>query len=148
MNEIDDIDKKIIKMLQAYPNISHKKIASKVGRTQPTVGVRTKRMENLGILQKTYGINFKKYNRILFIIRLNIKNIDLIHEIKKEIGVLNIFKTIGEYNLIILYSPNTLDEGYNFIHNFKKKIKGRIDYEIVSSILKDFIHPLKMKLND
>ena len=53
MNEIlymDEIDKKIVKILQNRPNISHTDIAKKVNRSQHTVGLRIKRLMKAELL--------------------------------------------------------------------------------------------------
>ena len=40
--EIDNIDKKIIQIIQKEPNITHTNLAKKIGVSQPTIGIRIK----------------------------------------------------------------------------------------------------------
>ncbi|MHA1350914.1 MAG: Lrp/AsnC family transcriptional regulator [Promethearchaeota archaeon] len=40
--KLDDIDRKIITLVQDDPNLTHTQIAEKISRSQPTVGMRIK----------------------------------------------------------------------------------------------------------
>ena len=57
--KMDEIDKKIISLVQEKPNLTHTQIAEKVNRSQPTVGMRIRRLEEQGVLQFQAGINLK-----------------------------------------------------------------------------------------
>jgi len=56
---IDEIDCKIMDLIQKEPNLTHTQIAEHVNRSQPTVGMRIKKLENLGVLKYQAGINIK-----------------------------------------------------------------------------------------
>ncbi|MEJ2248602.1 MAG: winged helix-turn-helix transcriptional regulator [Candidatus Lokiarchaeota archaeon] len=53
--ELDEIDRKIIKIIEENPNITHTEIAERVDRSQPTVGLRIKHLEEKGILNFQAG---------------------------------------------------------------------------------------------
>ena len=57
--KLDDVDRKIISLVQEDPGLTHTQIAEKIDRSQPTVGMRIKKLEKNGILQFQPGINFK-----------------------------------------------------------------------------------------
>lgn len=70
--KIDDIDRQIINLIQEDPNLTHTQIAEKINRTQPTVGIRIRKLEGLGALQFQAGINIKKADMFLIIPTPNI----------------------------------------------------------------------------
>jgi len=47
--EMDDIDRKIVSLLEKDPEISQNKIAQEVGISQPSVGVRIRKLKKRGI---------------------------------------------------------------------------------------------------
>ena len=75
LNEIDEIDKNIIEMLQSKPSITHSEIAKKLDRSQPAIGARIKKLEDKGILATQIGVNFNQ--------------IDILNLIKVEISTSN-----------------------------------------------------------
>ena len=56
---IDDIDCKIMDLIQREPTLTHTEIAGHVNRSQPTIGMRIKRLERIGILKYQAGVNIK-----------------------------------------------------------------------------------------
>ena len=58
--KLDNTDRKIISLLQENPKVTHSEIAEKIKRSQPTVGMRIKKLTKKGILRIQPGINFKK----------------------------------------------------------------------------------------
>ena len=69
--KLDEIDRQIITLIQEDPNLTHTQIAEKINRSQPTVGMRIKKLEKEGILQFQPGINFKKVDLFLATVELN-----------------------------------------------------------------------------
>ena len=82
--KFDDIDRKIVEMVQSDPNVTHCEIAEKIHRSQPTVGLRIKKLEDLGVLEYQAGVNLKKSD--IFFASVNIQTnfpdelVDLINE--------------------------------------------------------------------
>ncbi len=68
---IDDIDCQIMDLVQKKPNLTHAQIAEHVNRSQPTIGMRIKKLENLGVLKYQAGITLK--NRDLCFARVDIQ---------------------------------------------------------------------------
>ena len=52
--KLDDVDRQIITLVQEDPHITHTQIAEKINRSQPTVGMRIKKLEkvNPGLAHK------------------------------------------------------------------------------------------------
>ena len=72
--KLDDIDRQIITLVQDDPNLTHTQIAEQINRSQPTVGMRIKKLEKEGILQFQPGINFKKVALHLATVEINSDN--------------------------------------------------------------------------
>ena len=65
---LDDIDKKILKLIQSDASLSVSKIADQVNLSQPPCWRRIKRLEDEGVIVKRVGIlNHKKLDLILVI---------------------------------------------------------------------------------
>ena len=62
--DIDNIDEQIIQIIQQKPNITHTNLAKKIGVSQPTIGIRIRKLESQGILNYQAGINVKTSNMI------------------------------------------------------------------------------------
>lgn len=70
MHLIDEIDLKIIELLQENSRIRHSELAEKVKLTVPAISERIKKLEDRGLIERyTTKINFKKvgYDVIAFI---------------------------------------------------------------------------------
>ncbi|KKK46377.1 hypothetical protein LCGC14_0576430 [marine sediment metagenome] len=48
---MDDIDKKIITLIQEDPDMTHSKIAKVIKKSQPTVGIRIKKLRDFRFLK-------------------------------------------------------------------------------------------------
>ncbi|KKM25543.1 hypothetical protein LCGC14_1593890 [marine sediment metagenome] len=59
---LDSTDITILKYIIEDPKISQHTIAKKINKSQPAVGARIKKYEELGLLQYQTGINFRKAN--------------------------------------------------------------------------------------
>ncbi len=57
--KLDDIDRQIISLVQDNPALTHTEIASRINRSQPTVGMRIKKLEKSWHLKIKPGKNFK-----------------------------------------------------------------------------------------
>ncbi|GAG89408.1 unnamed protein product, partial [marine sediment metagenome] len=52
---IDTIDCQIMDLIQKAPSLTHTEIATHVNRSQPTVGMRIRKLEKLGVLKYQAG---------------------------------------------------------------------------------------------
>jgi len=143
--KLDDVDKQIISLVQEDPNLTHTEIASKINRSQPTVGMRIKKLEKNGILQFQPGINFKRVDLHLATVELNTRNPEEIMDMAKFCPfMLNAFRLSGEHNVCILLASSKLQKLDNIInYHFRNNPQiTSISMEIVLDIAKDFILPI------
>ena len=143
--KLDDIDRQIITIVQEDPNITHTDIAEKINRSQPTVGMRIKKLEKSGVLVFQPGINFKKVNLFLATVEVKTKNPDELMEMAKCCPfMLNAFRLSGEHNISILLASSKLEKLDNIInYHFRRNPDiGSVSMEIVTDIAKDFILPI------
>lgn len=142
---LDEIDKAIIALLQDNPNLTHTEISQKIDRSQPTVGMRIKKLEKKGILHIQPGINFKKVE--IFLAILNIKTnhpSELLNMAEYCPFMLNAFRVSGDYNVCVLLSSSQLDKldrivNYHFRNNPNVQ---NVTMELITEIAKDFIMPI------
>ncbi len=149
--KLDDIDRQIISIVQEDPNITHTDIAVRINRSQPTVGMRIKKLEKSGVLVFQPGINFKKVNLFLATVEVKTKDPDELMEMAKCCPfMLNAFRLSGEHNISILLASSKLDKLDNIInYHFRRNPDiGSVSMEIVTDIAKDFILPIDFDSED
>ncbi|MFX1572122.1 MAG: Lrp/AsnC family transcriptional regulator [Promethearchaeota archaeon] len=144
---IDDIDCKIMELIQKEPNLTHTEIASYVNRSQPTVGMRIKKLENLGVLKYQAGINIKVADLCFARVELQTKNPKKVINIVKNCPfMLNAFRLSGDSNMCILIVGlhfKDLDHIVNYhFRNDPDVIDARID--IISEVIEDFVLPIHL----
>ncbi|MHA1804654.1 MAG: winged helix-turn-helix transcriptional regulator [Promethearchaeota archaeon] len=143
--KLDDIDKKIITLVQQDPSLTHTEIAEKIQRSQPTVGMRIKKLEKNGILYFQPGINFKKVDLHLATVEISTKNPQEIMDMAKFCPfMLNGFRLSGKHNICILVASSRLDKLDKIInYHFRKNPDvSMVSMEIVTDIAKDFVMPI------
>ena len=149
--KLDEVDKQIIALVQDDPNLTHTEIASKINRSQPTVGMRIRKLEKSGILQFQPGINFKKVDLNLATVEIKTKNPDEIMNMAKHCPfMLNAFKLSGEHNVCILLASSKLQKLDNIVnYHFRNNPQiTSVSLEIVLDIAKDFILPIDFDSED
>ncbi|MFX1446001.1 MAG: Lrp/AsnC family transcriptional regulator [Promethearchaeota archaeon] len=146
--KLDKIDKKIIEILQNNPTTTHTKIAKKVNRSQPTVGIRIKKLEESGILQYQAGLNLKNFNLYYAKVEIFTKNPNsLIRTINECPHMIHALKLSGLNNfLIIIGSPKLedLDKIINFHFRNNPEIR-HVSMEIILDIINEFLLPIYIK---
>lgn len=143
--KLDDIDKQIITLIQEDPSYTHTQIAEKINRSQPTVGMRIKKLEKNGILQFQPGINFRLVNIHLATVEINTKNPDEIFEMAKCCPfMINAFKLSGDHNICIFLASTELSKLDNIInYHFRSNPDVQsVSMELVTEIAKDLILPI------
>ncbi|MGQ4874551.1 MAG: Lrp/AsnC family transcriptional regulator [Promethearchaeia archaeon] len=143
--KLDEIDRQIITLVQSNPNLTHTQIAERINRSQPTVGMRIKKLEKSGILQFQPGINFKKVDLFLSVVSISTKNPGEIMEMAKYCPfMLNAFRVSGEHNICILLASSRLDKLDKIVnYHFRKNPDvDKVSMEIVEDFAKDFIYPI------
>jgi DNA-binding Lrp family transcriptional regulator len=142
--KIDEIDQNIIKIVQKEPNLTHTEIAKKVNRSQPTIGMRIRKLEESGILKFQAGINLKTMD--LYLARVEIQTLDpteILEVVKKCPFMLNAFRISGTSNLsILLVSPELgfLDSVVN-VHFRSNPNIINVHLDIITDLVNDFVLP-------
>jgi DNA-binding Lrp family transcriptional regulator len=146
---IDDIDCMIMDLIQSQPHLTHAQIAEHINRSQPTVGMRIKKLENLGVLKYQAGITLK--NEDLCFARVDIQTNDpktAFEMIKKCPFMLNAFRLSGTNNISILIVG--LDFHFlEYITNFHFRrnpavLKAKM--ELIVDVAEDLILPLNFNI--
>ncbi|MFX1389580.1 MAG: Lrp/AsnC family transcriptional regulator [Promethearchaeota archaeon] len=146
---IDDIDCKIMDLIQREPNLTHTEIANHVNRSQPTVGMRIKKLESLGVLKYQAGINIKVADLCFARIELQTNNPKKVTEIVKKCPfMLNAFRLSGDSNMSILIVGLTF-RGLDHIVNLHFRNDPdiyEVHLDIISDIVNDFVLPIDLNL--
>jgi len=142
--KMDEIDKNIIELIQREPMLTHTEIAKRVDRSQPTIGMRIRKLEKAGVLKFQAGINVKTMDLILA--RVEIQTLEpneTIELVKRCPYMLNAFRLSGTFNLSVLVIGSKLayiDEMVN--NHFRKNPSVSSVYmDIISDVTNDFVLP-------
>ena len=149
--KLDDIDRRIITLVQEDPNLTHTQIAEQINRSQPTVGMRIKKLEKEGILQFQPGINFRKVDLFLATVELNTKRPDEILDMARFCPfMLNAFRLSGANNICILLASSKLDKLDNIVnYHFRSDPNVQsVSLNMITEIAKDFILPVDFESED
>ncbi|MFX1447221.1 MAG: Lrp/AsnC family transcriptional regulator [Promethearchaeota archaeon] len=143
--KLDDIDRRIITLVQEDPNLTHTQIAERINRSQPTVGMRIKKLEKEGILQFQPGINFRKVDLFLATVELNTKRPNEVLDMAKFCPfMLNAFRLSGSHNICILLASSKLEKLDNIVnYHFRSDPDVQsVSMNMITEIAKDFILPV------
>jgi len=148
---IDDVDKRIIEIIQKEPKLTHSEIAKKVNRSQPTIGTRIRKLEKAGVLIFQAGINVKTMD--LLLARVEIQTLEpekMVKLVKNCPHMLNAFRLSGTSNLSILVVSDKLthiDEIVN--HHFRKDPNvSKVYMDIITDVTNDFVLPFDFNFDN
>ncbi|MFW9945482.1 MAG: Lrp/AsnC family transcriptional regulator [Candidatus Odinarchaeota archaeon] len=139
---IDEIDRNIIQLIQKEPTLTHTEIAKKVNRSQPTIGMRIRKLEELGILKFQAGVNFKTTDLILARAEIQTLNpSEIIKLVEKCPYMLNAFRLSGASNLsILMASPKLKDLDQIVNRHFRKNPAVlSVNINVITEIIEDFV---------
>ncbi len=142
--KIDEIDKNIIELIQREPLLTHTEIAKKVNRSQPTIGMRIRKLEKSGVLKFQAGVNVKTLDLILARVEIQTLNPDdIIALVKNCPYMLNAFRLSGTSNLSILVVSDKLAHLDDIVnHHFRKDPNILEVYmDIITDVTNDFVLP-------
>jgi len=147
---IDTIDCQIMDLIQKAPNLTHTEIATHVNRSQPTVGMRIRKLEKLGVLKYQAGINIKVADLCFVRVELQTKNPKKAIEIVKNCRfMLNAFRLSGKSNISILMAGLNFKDldivVNNHFRNNPDVISVHID--VIVDVVNDFVLPIDLNLD-
>ncbi|MFX1457016.1 MAG: Lrp/AsnC family transcriptional regulator [Promethearchaeota archaeon] len=146
---IDEIDCQIMDLIQRSPNLTHTEIATHVNRSQPTVGMRIRKLEKLGVLKYQAGINLKVADLCFARIELQTKNPQKTIEIVKSCPfMLNAFRLSGNSNISILVAGLSLkDFDYIINRHFRNNPDVvSVHLDVIADVVNDFVLPIDLNL--
>ena len=148
---IDNIDCQIMGLIQQKPNLTHTEIATHVNRSQPTIGMRIKKLEKLGVLKYQAGINMKEADLSFARVELQTKNPrKVIQTVNRCPFLLNAFRLSGKSNVSILAAGlnfRDLDQVVNrHFRNDPDMI--RVQLEEIVEIASDLVLPMDLNLEN
>ena len=148
---IDDIDCRILDLIQRKPNLTHTEIAGHVNRSQPTVGMRIKKLEKLGVLKYQAGINIKVADLCFARVELQTKNPKKAIEIVKDCPfMLNAFRLSGDSNISILIVGLNLKDLDHIVNNHFRNDPNvlNVHINVISDVVNDLILPIDLNLEN
>lgn len=144
--KLDNIDKKILDILQDDSRITNVQLATKVGISPPAMLERVKRLENNGVIRKYVAlVNPEKIGRGTFAfvsVSLTAHQMNSIDVFKKHINkveeVLECYHVAGEEDFILKVAVENIQEYEKFLLEKLTKIKGvsRINTMFILSTVK------------
>ncbi|MFW9899487.1 MAG: Lrp/AsnC family transcriptional regulator [Candidatus Thorarchaeota archaeon] len=147
--KMDYIDRRIIQLIQEQPNLTHTQIAAKVNRSQPTVGMRIRKLEEMGVLQFQAGINIKSADMYFASVEIQTKEPEEIYEIVKICPfMLNAFRVSGDFNISVLITSFTLEDIEKIVNiHFRNKLEvKKVNLHIITDVVTDFIVPIDFNI--
>lgn len=147
--DIDDIDSQIIQILQKDPNITHRKIAERLNRSQPTIGLRIKRMTKKGLISHQFGINVKKLTKF------KVAKLEMYHRnpsemfelVKKCAFIVNCFRQTGKRNIMVfVVCPDIMKIDYVIDFHFRNNPNvSDLKVEFLTDFCEDYIVPMDIR---
>ncbi len=149
---LDDIDKKIIDLLQEDTTLTHSKIAEQLDRSQPAIGARIKKMTEKGILATQIGVDFQKMTE-LNLVKVSMKTTraeDIMELAQCCPFILNAMKTSGDYNIILFMASRNLKTLDNVVdrHFRNKDYVKKLAMDLITQSAKKLVFPVNFIIED
>lgn len=148
---LDEKDRKIISLLEENPQISQSEIAKEVNLSQPSVGVRIRKLAEKGALHYMVGMNFRTVGLNLAKVDVTAKETPRLLEIFEECPFfLNGLITSGEYNLCMFFMGEDVATLEAIIdrHLRSNSLVSNVNFDVVVAPIKDFVFPVKLDIED
>jgi len=146
MNEIDEVDKKILCMLYQNPEVSQGEIAEHLRISQPAVSARIYKLKEKGALAHLIGIDIKRAQ--LFLARIDVvtENIENILDFLNKCPLyFNSFLTSGRYQLTVFLIGENIRSLISCVdyHYREKPFMKDIEFNVELIPIRDLIVPIK-----
>ncbi len=146
--QIDDIDRRIIKIIQEKPNSTHTQIAKRVNRSQPTIGLRIKKLEKSGYLKFQAGVNMKYTDLYFARVEFQANNPQEVMEMVKNCpSMINAFRLSGKLNFLIILASFKLENLDKIVNGHFRNNPGvqNVSMELITDVLNDFVVPIDLQ---
>jgi len=148
---IDDIDCRIMDLIQKEPNLTHTQIAEHVNRSQPTVGMRIKKLEKLGVLKFQAGINVKVADLCFARIEILTKSPQEIFKVVRKCPfMLNAFRLSGDTNISIIVAGLSYKDIDKIINSHFRSDPNvlNVHIDVISDVANDFVLPINLNFEN
>ncbi len=145
---LDDIDKQIIDLVQRDPMMTHTKIAKKVNRSQPTIGLRIKKLQEVGVLEYQVGTSLKRANKQLARVDIQTKSPEKIEKMIETCPhMIHGYRLTGEKNISVVLMGSSIRELYNIIevHFRNNPDVSSLNTGFITKFVNDLILPIDVK---
>ena len=147
--KIDEIDCQIMDLVQRKPHLTHAQIAEHVKRSQPTIGMRIKKLEKMGVLKYQAGITLKNKSLCFARVDIQTKNPqESFDMVKKCPFMLNAFILSGNMNISILVvglNLSVLERIINY-HFRRNPAVSKVQMELIVDVAEDLVLPLNFNI--
>jgi DNA-binding Lrp family transcriptional regulator len=147
---MDDVDRRILHLLSANPNVSQTELAEQLALSQPAVSNRISRLRGRGVLHSLVGAEVRSAH--LFLAKIDLVTVDTEHVLNllSECPLyLNGFLTSGKYNLTVLLMGENMRSLMSCVdsHLRPDAVIKEMEFNLVITPVRDFIVPLKPVLH-
>ncbi|TFF95877.1 MAG: Lrp/AsnC family transcriptional regulator [Promethearchaeota archaeon] len=150
-SSLDKIDRQILSLLQKNPLTTHTEIATKIDRSQPTVGLRIKKLQESGILDYQAGTSLRKAHKQLARVDIETKNPEKIEKLIEQCPyMIHGYRTTGRNNLTVVLMGKSIKELYRVIefHFRNDPDIHNITTGFITKFVNDFVLPFDVnKIN-
>lgn len=147
MKQIDDLDKKILRVMQKDASLSYESIGKEVGASVGTTYNRIKRMKEEGIIRRIIPeLNIRKLGfDICAIVEVMVKG-GHIEEVQMEFSghpnVCSVYDVTGGFDTMFVVKFRNTEELDRFVKELgKHKFVERTDTKLVLNVVKEDIAP-------
>jgi len=152
--KIDDVDRKLLKLLSQDPEIPQIDLAKRLGISQPAVSSRIYKLKKTGTLTHFIGMDVKKAQ--LFLAKIDIVTSDVEHllgSLDECPFYLNSFLTSGRYNLTVLLIGENIRSIISCAdsHIRSNPLVKDMEFNVILTPIRNFVvpinfHPEKKKI--
>lgn len=124
-NDLDEVDRNILKLLQKDASLTNKEIAYKINKSIATIHERIKRLKDQGYIQRVVAIlDRKKINRSLIAfsqVQLNDHTADTLHNFEHAVAkfpeVMECFQMTGTFDFLLRIATSDMEAYHEFYRN-------------------------------
>ena len=128
----DDIDKKILNILQEEGRITNTKLAKDIGISPPSMLERVKRLENSGVIDKFVALVDKEKTGfgllVLIMVSLSLHQIASLENVKNSLieldEVLECYQVSGDVDFLLKVATKDMNSYKDFVNNKLSGIDG------------------------
>ena len=147
--KLDKKDRIILELSENSPGISQEEIAKKIHLSQPAVAMRIKKLREKGFIEHILGININKVGLYVAQVRITTVNTTkILNTFRNCPFFLNGFIVSGRDNLCLLFVGEDIASLEAIVDGHLRPDKDvkSVNFDIIVSSIKDFIMPIKIRV--